>query len=217
MKKMGNVFLILMAVSLFGGDDISGKVVLGYRVLDVVGVTGKHDFTVFRGDYIKFNHGRDQIHLSVPVLKIEKDLPQAITNAPYFKMRKVGEYDYVLGDLHGTIKVLEFEGGTGYQELNAEQSQVYLEKEASLVLDVRTRGEYKRAHLKGAIVLPVQELQARYAELEKYKNQKVFIYCATGNRSTVASKILIDHGFKSITNMRYGIKDWMAKKNPVEK
>jgi rhodanese-related sulfurtransferase len=43
----------------------------------------------------------------------------------------------------------------------------------------------------------------------------VLIYCATGNRSTVAAKILIDNGFKRIFNLRRGISGWEQEKLPV--
>jgi rhodanese-related sulfurtransferase len=67
------------------------------------------------------------------------------------------------------------------------------------------------------MLIPVQELQTRLKELSAYKHTDILIYCATGNRSTVASKILIDHGFKRIINMRYGIAQWRHNKYLIEK
>ena len=46
-----------------------------------------------------------------------------------------------------------------------------------LVLDVRTSREYKSGHLKGATLIPVQELQGRLTELAAYKNENILIYC----------------------------------------
>lgn len=43
----------------------------------------------------------------------------------------------------------------------------------------------------------------------------ILVYCATGNRSTVAAKILIDNGFKRIFNLRQGISGWERDKHPV--
>ena len=62
------------------------------------------------------------------------------------------------------------------------------------------------------MLIPLQELQKRLKEIEAYKEREVLLYCATGNRSTVAAKILIDNGFQHITNMRYGITDWAREK-----
>jgi len=83
-------------------------------------------------------------------------------------------------------------------------------------LDVRTHGEYKAGHIENATLIPVQELQSRIKELAEYKNQDILIYCATGNRSTVASKILIDDGFNRIINMRHGIYGWRMEEYPVK-
>jgi rhodanese-related sulfurtransferase len=64
-------------------------------------------------------------------------------------------------------------------------------------------------------LIPVQELQGRLKELTAYIDREILVYCATGNRSTVASKILIDHDFKQIANMRYGIYGWEKKNFPM--
>ena len=90
-----------------------------------------------------------------------------------------------------------------------------IKNEGPLILDVRTQHEYNRGHLHNSVLIPVQELQSRYKELGNHKDREILIYCATGNRSTVASKILIDSGFKHIVNMRGGISDWIKKNYPV--
>ena len=55
----------------------------------------------------------------------------------------------------------------------------------------------------------------RIGELAPYRNKDILVYCATGNRSTVASKILIDQGFTHIANLRHGIADWYQRKYPL--
>jgi rhodanese-related sulfurtransferase len=52
-------------------------------------------------------------------------------------------------------------------------------------------------------------------ELAVYRDRDVVIYCATGNRSTVAAKILLDAGFERVYNIRYGIVDWWKNHLPV--
>ena len=53
--------------------------------------------------------------------------------------------------------------------------------------------------------------------LKAYKNDDVFVCRATGNRSTVASKIMADAGFKLIYNLRYGAYDWTRRGFPIVK
>jgi len=215
--KIVLVFIALFGMPfLVGADKLSGKVVNGYRVLEISEKQGVMDFTVYRGDYIKLDHGSEGFHFMIPTMNIHSNLPAGMEDAPYFKMKDTGTFDYSAGSVKGKIFVIEYQG-SGYKLLSADETQAYIEKSDPLLLDVRTKEEFMQGHLEGASLLPVQELQARVGELEKYKNQGIMIYCATGNRSTVASKILIDHGFKSISNMRYGIKDWVQRKKPIVK
>jgi rhodanese-related sulfurtransferase len=58
-------------------------------------------------------------------------------------------------------------------------------------------------------------LTAKTKEIAGHKDKDLLIYCATGNRSTVAAKILIDNGFKRIFNLRQGISGWEREKFPV--
>ena len=48
------------------------------------------------------------------------------------------------------------------------------------------------------------------------EKQDIPVYCATGNHSAVASKILIDKGFKKICNTRYGILNWDKNNTPYK-
>ncbi|MEI7812165.1 MAG: rhodanese-like domain-containing protein [Ignavibacteria bacterium] len=68
-----------------------------------------------------------------------------------------------------------------------------------VILDVRTPQELKGplGQIDGVINIPVQELESRIKELEKYKDKNIAVICRSGNRSAVAQKILKEHGYKS--------------------
>ncbi|HET6272212.1 MAG TPA: rhodanese-like domain-containing protein [Bacteroidota bacterium] len=91
------------------------------------------------------------------------------------------------------------------------------EKSDVVLLDVRTAEEYNSntGHLKNAILIPVQELEQRVGELEKYKNQTIIAYCRTGRRSGTATELLTKKGFK-IMNMEGGIVKWNEESFPIE-
>ncbi len=57
-----------------------------------------------------------------------------------------------------------------------------------LLLDVRTPEEFARGHYPGAINLPVDDLEFRFAELPP--NRPVLVYCAAGRRAARAQTIL---------------------------
>ncbi|MBC2733044.1 MAG: rhodanese-like domain-containing protein [Desulfobacteraceae bacterium] len=205
------------APSLLAGEPpVSGRLVDGFRILSVVETDTPLQWTVYRGDYIKFElpASGGPFILSVPALGIQQSLTGDETAAPYFKMKQSGRFAVTLGNREGVLQVVDFHPAN-YREMTAVQAADFIARMDPLILDVRTPGEFKRGHLPHAVLIPVQELQHRIAELSAYRQKDILIYCATGNRSTVASKILIDQGFTRIANMRYGIADWQQRKYPV--
>lgn len=70
----------------------------------------------------------------------------------------------------------------------------------TVFVDVRTPAEYAAGHVDGAILIPVDELEARLAELEPYRDQDIALYCRTGRRSAAALEILQAHGFTRVEN-----------------
>jgi len=199
-------------------DSISGYIRNGYRILEIPDDTDTLNLTVYRGDYIKFAFEPSQGDrlLRIPDLSIEQVLVKDQGEAPYFKMKHTGGYLFSLGNSSGTITVIEYRQGN-YKATSSTEAAELIADGKPFILDVRTPAEFKRGHLKNAVLIPVQELQNRIHEVSRYQNRDVLIYCATGNRSTVASKLLIDKGFKSIFNLRYGIYEWSKKNYPITK
>jgi len=195
---------------------VSGDIVGGFRVLDVPGTSQEMNLTVYRGDYIKFKLAdpTTETVLSIPDLSIQQRIAGNLDEAPYFKMEKSGVFPFVLGTAKGSIAVVDYRQAN-YREVASKEAAEVIRNITPLVLDVRTPGEYSRGHLKDSVLIPLQQLQVRWQEIAGYKNKDVLIYCATGNRSTVAAKILIDNGFKRILNLRQGISGWEREKLPV--
>ena len=197
-------------------EGVSGQLVGGYRILSIAPGGQEMNFVVYRGDYIKFSFDASMGEplFSIPALSVEQRLPADVQQAPYFKMKTIGRYAFNLGNTAGFIEVIDYRR-PNYSEVTSRQAAEFIASAQPLVLDVRTPAEFKQGHLKDARLIPVQELQKRIGELASYKDKDILIYCATGNRSTVASKILIDRGFTRIVNMRHGIAQWYQEKLPV--
>lgn len=65
----------------------------------------------------------------------------------------------------------------------------------SLVLDVRSRGEFERGHLPEALNVPHTELRARVDEVrEAAAGRPVAVHCASGVRSYIATRVLLAAG-----------------------
>jgi rhodanese-related sulfurtransferase len=78
---------------------------------------------------------------------------------------------------------------------------------STVLLDVRSNREWATGHLKGAVHMPLHELQRRIDELEKYKGREIVCYCQTGSRSVSAAVRLKRQGFTA-SNMRGGLGEW---------
>jgi len=69
-------------------------------------------------------------------------------------------------------------------------------------LDVRTANEFREGSLVGAINIPVDELRGRLSELDAARDTVVF--CQVGLRGYTAQRILSQHGFNHVRNLKGG-------------
>lgn len=81
------------------------------------------------------------------------------------------------------------------------------QKDAVLIIDVRSADEYKAGHIQNAINISVDEMESKLSQIEDYKDKPVIVYCNTGKKSAKAADILSKNGFKDVTNAQ-GVKDF---------
>ncbi len=83
-----------------------------------------------------------------------------------------------------------------------------------VVVDVRTPPELVGEHgqIEGVINIPVQVIEQRVGELEKYKNKNIAVICRSGNRSVFGTKVLQKNGYKA-KNVMGGMKAYNKIKN----
>ena len=82
-------------------------------------------------------------------------------------------------------------------------------KDNAIVLDVRTKMEFRNGKIEGAINIPVDSLRDRLGEIDKSK--EVLAYCQVGLRGYVAARILTQNGFK-VKNLTGGYKSVSMQK-----
>ncbi|MCC7211989.1 MAG: rhodanese-like domain-containing protein [Candidatus Brocadia sp.] len=105
---------------------------------------------------------------------------------------------------------------TAVKNISPGQAREIIEKaKDGFILDVRTQDEYNEFHLKGANLIPIQELEKNINKIPKDKI--VVVYCARGKRSAKACEILKDKGLKELYNVEGGVNQWKAEGFPVEK
>jgi len=94
------------------------------------------------------------------------------------------------------------------QLVDADEALAILDnKPDALLIDVRTEAEFKSGHIEGALLLPIDQLQAKLSELPKDKATPLVVYCRSGNRSATAAQILLQAGYSQVYDLG-GIIDW---------
>ena len=72
--------------------------------------------------------------------------------------------------------------------------------EDPVFVDVRTPREYERRHVAGAKLIPHTEMESRWKELREHQDERILVYCRSGNRSRTAVDILREKGFDNVEN-----------------
>ena len=83
----------------------------------------------------------------------------------------------------------------------------------AFVLDVRQPDEWNEAHISGATLIPLDQLEARLNEVPRDK--EVVVVCRSGNRSKAGRDILKNAGFPQVTSMSGGLTQWKAAGYPT--
>ena len=73
-----------------------------------------------------------------------------------------------------------------------------------IVIDVRTLEEFESGHIEDSSNIEWQEISSIADNINK--DQKIYLYCRSGRRSQNATDILVDLGYKEVTNLG-GIED----------
>ena len=88
--------------------------------------------------------------------------------------------------------------------------EIFQEKGDYLIVDVRRADEFAEGHIPGAINIANEDIvSAEPAELPD-KDQMIYVYCRSGNRSKQASAKLAAMGYTNIVEFG-GILDWTGE------
>ena len=72
-------------------------------------------------------------------------------------------------------------------------------KSGGIIVDVRSPGEFKSGHIKGAKNIPLDRISGNLKAI-KDKNQPIITCCASGMRSASAKGILKSNGYTQVYN-----------------
>lgn len=101
--------------------------------------------------------------------------------------------------------------GLPYEQITMEQAAEYMEYGSGyILLDVREQSEYEEGHIPGAVCIPQGLIETQAPEILTDKEQMIYVYCRSGNRSKTAAQKLCDLGYTNITEIG-GILDWTGE------
>ncbi len=74
-------------------------------------------------------------------------------------------------------------------------------KSGAMVIDVRSPNEFDSGHLIQAYNMPLDRIEVLVAGTIKDKNKVLLLHCASGIRSSMARKRLLEIGYKNVFNL----------------
>lgn len=99
----------------------------------------------------------------------------------------------------------------GFKSLNDDEFQQLVSNPEVQILDVRTRDEFVKGHIPGAININIRDNGFDQTVREQLDaNRPVAVYCRSGNRSKIASDILDGMGFE-VYELDNGVVTWKGK------
>lgn len=99
-------------------------------------------------------------------------------------------------------------GSAGIQNISPAEAKKRLDAEKGIILlDVRNKDEYVQKHIPNSMLIPLNVLENQAASKLPDKEAEIFVYCASGSRSSAAVKTLVKLGYTNVYNLG-GISRW---------
>ena len=197
-----------------------GEIIDGVRIIRLSTVSPPRKIYVYRGETVRLILEKMNFPYSIrmPEFGISEAVERGKDFEVKFKAQKTGVFPILCnghcpdgdGSRFGQIVVMQYRasGDAEFTEIGVDEAVELIRESNPLILDVRTPDEYSSGHIKDAKLIPLHQLESRLSEIDNPKENPVLVYCRSGNRSTVASEILIRHGFKRLYNLRSGVIGW---------
>ena len=96
---------------------------------------------------------------------------------------------------------------TALQTIDAHTLKQWLDQQSVILVDVREVGEFASGHIPGAILVPLSKFDS--SKISPASQQKIVLYCRSGQRSAIAAQKLLQDGIKEIAHLGDGIGAWI--------
>lgn len=138
-------------------------------------------------------------------------------------------YNYSSGHLFKLFKTYKPESNNtivtekelaGIEKIDTEILKYFKDKKNTILLDARSREEFKKAHIPGAFSFPVSDFDSLFKERGVFlKTGKTIITYCTGGNCTDSALLAVKLKKRGVTDVLLytgGIIEWKEKNNPTE-
>ena len=203
-----------MIIAIFSALGIAGSFAgnhVGKRVPQRALKRGFAVFLIIMGTFILFKEGSSLVRPSgeaVPIAAYDSDVIETFSAGSFLEATSLAgpsdQWNNAPFTQRSIMSLFNRLFGQSQDESRISESEfVQRHKKGDAVLDVRTPGEFSQGHLADAVNVDV--MAADFAEqvdrLNLLKDQPVYLYCRTGNRSQRAAEILRQRGDDSAVNV----------------
>ncbi|GEA52037.1 rhodanese-like domain-containing protein [Vibrio inusitatus NBRC 102082] len=113
-----------------------------------------------------------------------------------------------------------------YKEVDTQAMTLLINREGGVVVDVRTKDEFKKGHITDSVhILPSEIKDGSFGSLENKKSDPIIVVCKTGQTAVDNANLLAKAGFEKVFVLKHGLTSWSdanlplvrAKKEPRKK
>lgn len=115
------------------------------------------------------------------------------------------------------IVVTVFKSSTAvFKTITAAETTLLMNKENGVVVDIRSKDEFKAGHITDALhILPSEIKEGNIANLEKHKSDPIIVVCKTGQTARESANLLAKAGFEKVNLLKNGLISWNEANLPL--
>ncbi|CAM2820801.1 rhodanese-like domain-containing protein [Vibrio neptunius] len=105
-----------------------------------------------------------------------------------------------------------------YKEITASQTTHLMNRENGVVVDIRSKDEFRNGHITDAVhILPSDIKAGNFGSLENQKSNPIIVVCKTGNTAPESANLLVKAGFENVSLLKNGLLAWSEANLPLVK
>ncbi|APX04884.1 MULTISPECIES: rhodanese-like domain-containing protein [Vibrio] len=103
-----------------------------------------------------------------------------------------------------------------YKEINVNQLTHLMNRENGVVVDIRSKDEFKQGHITDALhILPSDIKAGNFGSLENRKSDPIIVVCKTGQTAQESANLLAKAGFENVSLLKNGLIAWNEANLPL--